>query len=248
MLNEEYQMSNHIEWNQQRILTTDQLAQFYGVKSIQIQQNFGNNKEKFVEGKHYYLLQGEELKDFKDRLENFELVGRNAGKLILYTKQGASRHSKMLNTNRAWDMFELLEESYFTKEKEIIQMDPRDKLKLMYEFQEDTAKRVDSIETEVKHIVNTMRLDGQEEFEIKRKANAKIVEILGGKKSKAYETLSKKVFSQFWNSFKKYFSIPRYGELPKKKFEEALEYIDFWQPETELRLMISKENKEVSYQ
>lgn len=33
--------------------------------------------------------------------------------LYLWTKQGAARHCKMLNTQKAWDMFDELEKSYF---------------------------------------------------------------------------------------------------------------------------------------
>lgn len=102
-----------IELNNQRILTTEQLAEFYEASVQQIKQNFNNNKNKFVEGKHYYRLEGNELKDFKNRVENFDLVGKKANSLILYTKQGASRHSKMLGTDKAWDMFDELEENYF---------------------------------------------------------------------------------------------------------------------------------------
>ncbi|MGF1919618.1 ORF6N domain-containing protein, partial [Enterococcus faecalis] len=104
-----------IELNNQRLLTTEQLAEFYGASEKQIKQNFNNNKDRFIERKHFYKLEGQELKDFKNRVENFDLVGRNANSLILWTKQGASRHSKMLGTDRAWDMFDELEENYFNK-------------------------------------------------------------------------------------------------------------------------------------
>lgn len=75
-----------IEFNNQRLLTIEQLAECYGAKTIQIQQNIRNNREKFVEGKHFYLFEGQELKEFKNRLENFESVGENERALILYTK------------------------------------------------------------------------------------------------------------------------------------------------------------------
>lgn len=48
-----------------RVLTTKQLADFYGVDQINIKKNFFRNKEKYIEGKHYILLQGDELRQFK---------------------------------------------------------------------------------------------------------------------------------------------------------------------------------------
>lgn len=85
-----------------RVLTTEQLSEAYGCKAIHIQQNFKNNRERFVEGKHYFKLEGAALKDFKNSLENIEsVVGSRAPSLILWTKRGASRHCKMLGTERA---------------------------------------------------------------------------------------------------------------------------------------------------
>lgn len=75
---------------------------------------------RFIEGKHYFKLEGELLKAFKNSLENIESVGigLRAPSIMLWTKQGAARHSKMLGTDRAWDMFDLLEENYFNQKQE----------------------------------------------------------------------------------------------------------------------------------
>ena len=103
-----------LEHNSIRVMTTEQLAEAYGCRAIHIQQNFKNNRARFVEGKHYFKLEGADLKAFKDSLENIEsVVGSRAPSLILWTKQGAARHSKMLGTERAWNVFDELEESYF---------------------------------------------------------------------------------------------------------------------------------------
>ena len=103
-----------LEHNSIRVMTTDQLAEAYGCRAIHIQQNFKNNRGGLDAGKHYFKLEAADLKAFKDSLENIEsVVGSRAPSLILWTKQGAARHSKMLGTERAWDVFDELEESYF---------------------------------------------------------------------------------------------------------------------------------------
>ena len=106
-----------VEYSAQRVLTTEQLAQVYECTMTQIKQNFNNNKEHFVEGKHYFKLESDALKHFKNRVENFDLVGKNANTLYLWTKRGALRHCKMLGTEKAWEMFDLLEENYFDGKK-----------------------------------------------------------------------------------------------------------------------------------
>lgn len=107
-----------VVYNNDLILTTEQLAEFYGTTPQHITQNFANNKGKFVEGKHFYQLVGQALKEFKNRVENFDLVGKNAKTLTLWTKRGASRHSKMLGTDQAWNMYDELEENYFNSNKQ----------------------------------------------------------------------------------------------------------------------------------
>ena len=102
------------------VVTTETLAQVYEVETKQIRQNFANNKERFLAGKHFYTLAGYELREFKNCVENFDSVkiGKRTATLILWTERGAARHAKMLNSDKAWDMFELLEETFFRVAKE----------------------------------------------------------------------------------------------------------------------------------
>ena len=97
-----------------RVLTTEQLAKAYGCEPRNIAENFKNNESHFMEGKHYFRLEGAELKDFKRYSENIGLpISKFSPTIYLWTKQGAARHSKMLGTDMAWDVFDELEESYF---------------------------------------------------------------------------------------------------------------------------------------
>ena len=104
-----------LAFNSVPVLTTELLAQAYEVEPYQIRQNFKNNRDRFIEGKHYFSLAGEALKAFKNCVEIFDSVeiGKHAANLILWTERGCARHAKSLNTDRAWDMFELLEETFF---------------------------------------------------------------------------------------------------------------------------------------
>lgn len=109
-----------IFYNGEPVTTTKLLARAYECEEYQIKQNYNNNPDRFEEKVHYYKLEGEELKQFKqycNKVENFYLVEPKAKSLMLWTKRGASRHSKMLDTDKAWDMFDILEESYFNQEK-----------------------------------------------------------------------------------------------------------------------------------
>jgi len=101
------------------VVTTEMLADLYGTENIRIQQNHIRNLERFIEGKHFFKLVGEELRNFKKALTSLKIVSPNARALTLWTERGAARHAKMLDTDQAWEVFEQLEDCYFHR-KEIL--------------------------------------------------------------------------------------------------------------------------------
>lgn len=103
-----------IEYQNKRVLTTQQLAEAYETEVTNIQTNFNTNKERFLVGRDYYKLEGESLKDFK-RLCSIadEPSIKFAPQLIIWTQRGANRHCKILDTDKAWQQFDVLEETYF---------------------------------------------------------------------------------------------------------------------------------------
>ena len=112
-----------IEWKGQVVITTAQLAKAYGANEQQIQQNFNNHEDNFIEKKHYYLLIGQELKEFKRYFDNIEEaigISKFTSKLYLWTERGANRHCKILDTDKAWEQFDNLEETYFNVKKNSI--------------------------------------------------------------------------------------------------------------------------------
>lgn len=102
-----------IEYRGKRVATTEQLAAGYGTTVIRIQQNHTRNANRFVEGKHFFKISGNELKSF--RLSLSESVNKHTTSLILWTERGAANHAKMLETDQAWEYYNDLTEFYFTQ-------------------------------------------------------------------------------------------------------------------------------------
>ncbi|EFA4328269.1 TPA: ORF6N domain-containing protein [Escherichia coli] len=101
------------------VVTTELLASLYGTEPDYIRKNFNRNSGRFVIGKHYFLLENEKLREFKHSmsLRPSVKIARNVRSLILWTERGAARHAKMLETDRAWEVFEKLEDCYFSQGK-----------------------------------------------------------------------------------------------------------------------------------
>ncbi len=105
------------------VVTTETIASLYDTVVGNIKTNFSRNAKRFVEGKHYFKLTGSILKDFKNKVTKSNLVAcaKNAKHLTLWTERGAARHAKMLDTDQAWDVFEVLEDFYFAKKEDVQQ-------------------------------------------------------------------------------------------------------------------------------
>jgi hypothetical protein len=108
-----------IEYRGQRVVTTEQMAAGYGATEKMLTNNFARNESRFVEGKHYFKVEGAELQELK-RLPSLRgLVSKYTSQLILWTERGAANHAKMLETDQAWGYHDELVEFYFTQRSAI---------------------------------------------------------------------------------------------------------------------------------
>jgi len=101
-----------VDYQGQRILTSEQLSESYGATIKMINNNFLNNSDRFTEGKHYYCIEGDALRTFK-REHDCLGIAPNVNKLYLWTEKGAWHHAKSLNTDAAWNAYESLVDEYY---------------------------------------------------------------------------------------------------------------------------------------
>lgn len=106
-----------IEVKGQRVLTTKQIAEAYGTEEDKIRWNYKYNKGKYKEGKHYILIQGEELRELKRECE-FHTLLKQAKSVCFWTEKGALLHAKSLNTDKAWEVYDHLVDFYFRAKEE----------------------------------------------------------------------------------------------------------------------------------
>jgi len=232
-----------IELRGKRVLTTAQLAENYEADKQLIVNNFNRNKERYKEGKHFFSLTGEEKKEFLNQ-HQIDLGSKNAQTLYLWTEKGAWLHAKSLNTDRAWEAYELLVDEYY----KVIEQPPQyNSLELALKAALEHEQAIKEIKTDVDYLKGSMRIDGLQQQEIQQAAKQSIIQALGGKDSVAYQEISKKVFSAFWNEFKQYFKVPRYGDIPKVKHDEALKFISLWRPSTSLQMEIDQCNSQLVF-
>lgn len=138
-----------IEQQGVRVLTTAQLAECYGTDSKIIANNFNRNKVRYEEGKHFICLKGAELQEFKT-VHQFDEQFKHSPKVYLWTERGALLHAKSLNTDKAWEVYGELVETYFRAKKAenaLQNLSPQLQFMIRIETEQNALKqRVDNVE------------------------------------------------------------------------------------------------------
>ncbi|ENK1244772.1 ORF6C domain-containing protein [Clostridium botulinum] len=212
-----------IEVKEERVLTTEQLAKIYEVEPIRIQQGFIRNKDKFERGKHYFRLTGEELKEFKaNYLKDSNL--KYASELMLWTKRGANRHCKILDTDKAWEQFDNLEETYFRVKEIDLYKGLSPELKAVFVLD----KKTQQIEEKVNNLESNMPLFNIECKELQTLVRKVGTKVLGGYRTPAYKdnSLRGKVYADIQGQLKRQFGVNRYESIKRMQLETAKEILE----------------------
>lgn len=212
------------EYNGTRVLTTQRLAECYGTTTDTITKNFNRNRDKYVEGKHFICLKGEELKEFKangqiDLLPNVHM-------LYLWTEKGTFLHAKSLNTDIAWEVYDRLIETYFTVKKELIdkkQLSPQ--LQLMNMLVEnmnrtelEQKRQAEQISRVEQTVGNIKEIFTQPIGDWKAEINARVREI-SIKSNIDYQTLYNQLYGELETTA--HCSLKRLQDNKKNRMEKA---------------------------
>lgn len=102
------------------------------------------------------------------------------------------------------------------------------------------------IDQRVTGLENTMTIDYGQQKVLGDCVNRVVIDALGGKDSEAYREIGKKVFSECNRDLKNYFHVNARNNVPKKRFDEAVEYISGWRPCTNTILLIKECNSQMN--
>lgn len=218
------------------------IGEIHGKELKFVNQAINNNRNRFKDGVDVIDIKGS---TFEVDLVNHGILTQNAinraNNIYNLSERGYAKLLKVFEDDLAWDKYDELLDGYFRMRDEV----PTTHLEVLQSTIGELVaqdKRIVVLDGRVGSLEDTMRIDGSQEKRINRKGKRKVMECLGGGKSKAYQEVSKRVFSHFWNEFNQYFEIPRYGELPRIRFDEALHFIEEWSPNTTMRLEIKTLN------
>ncbi|MCM3651291.1 ORF6N domain-containing protein [Metabacillus litoralis] len=219
--------------NGQRVLTTSQLAEAYGTDIQIVVNNFNRNKDRYSEGKHFVLLTGEYLREFRAK-NQIDLLP-NINRLYLWTEKGAWLHAKSLNTDQAWDAYEKLVDDYYTIKENVVPLSKDQALvtvlrttadlvedtQAIKEEQHEIRKLVTQIDNKVEEQIT---LDHGEQRRLQKGVATKVYEICNDPKERP------KFFKEIYREIKDRFGVASYKDVKRKELQSALRYIENWIP------------------
>lgn len=106
-------------------------------------------------------------------------------------------------------------------------------------------KKLVKIDNRVTDLENHMTIDCGQQTVLGDEVNKAVLDALGGKYSNAYNEIGKKVFAECNRDLKHYFHVNARNNVPKKRYYEALEYIQEWKPCTNTQIQIRDCNAQV---
>lgn len=126
--------------------------------------------------------------------------------------------------------------------------------KIQYQFQNISTEmkailmhdeKIMKMDERVTELENNTTIDYGQQQALGDIVNRVVIEALGGKGSPAYREIGKKVFAECNRDLKHYFNVNARNNVPKKRFDEAVEYVKNWEPCTNTKFLIRECNARV---
>ncbi|MGV3267022.1 ORF6N domain-containing protein [Cytobacillus pseudoceanisediminis] len=217
-----------------RVLTTIQLAESFGTDAKVINRNFQRNADRYEQGKHFFALSGEDLREFKGSRQ-FDDSLKFTSILYLWTEKGAWLHAKSLNTDQAWDAYEMLVDEYYTIKENVVPLSKDQALVTVLRTTADLVEDTQTLKAEQQEIRKLMH-------EIDHKVEEQIT-LTSGEQRRLQKGIAQKVyevesdpkvrpglFRELHREIKDRFGVASYKDVKRKELQSALRYIENWIP------------------
>jgi len=220
--------------NGMRVLTTNQLAEAYGSDPKIINRNFQRNSDRYVQGKHFLALTGEELRELKGSRQ-FDDSLKFASILYLWTEKGAWLHAKSLNTDKAWEAYEMLVDEYYTIKDNVVPLSKDQALVTVLRTTADLVEDTQALKEEqheIRKLVTEIDYKVEEQITLTSGEQRRLQK---GIASKVYELCSDpmqrpNLFRELHREIKDRFGVASYKDVKRKELQSALRYIENWVP------------------
>lgn len=234
------QIFSNPDFGEIRTVTIDGQPYFVG---IEVAKALGYAVPKTATAKHV---------DSEDRLSTqIEYAGQNRDIIVinesgLYSLIFGSKLDSAKKFKK-WVTSEVLPSIRKTGSYGVPQTIP-EQIQLLAQGNVELNKRVDDIQAEVENIKSDLPILPLEAYEIEKTVRRKGAEVLGGKKSQAYNDrgLRQKLYNDLYANLKHNFDVRTYKAIRRKDVEKAVQIVNEYKPPLFLAVQIEATNTQKS--
>lgn len=104
------------------------------------------------------------------------------------------------------------------------------------------------VKDQVADLTNRFGLPSNKAKVLQKKVATKVYMFTGGKASNAHKKIGSKVFREFYKDLNNRFDVVKYSDIPLSRYDEALEYLEMWQPAFNTTSEIRSLNSQTSFE
>lgn len=216
------------EYKGKRVVTFKDIDTVHERPQGTARKRFSDNRDRFIENADFFKISPSEF-----RTTIGDMDSRQQNDITLISESGYLMLVKSFTDDLAWTVQRQLVDSYFRAQKPLT---PEQMMRVQLGMIDGHEERISKLE-------NTMNIDYGQQRVLEKEVVAVVIESLGGKDSNAYREISKKVFSECNRDVKDYFHVNSRNNIPRIRFDDAVDYIRNWMPCSNTRMLIKEHNE-----
>lgn len=215
--------------------------------SLQVAEGFEKKHKDVLEAIDNKIQSAENSAHYKEMFyEDSYLDSRNRKQRIYYMNRDGFSFIAMGFTGNKADSFKLDYIRAFNEMEAYIKYEAMDTEDIMIETlrtQKQLKLKINNVADDVEVLKKEVDLSRYQKNRLSKLVRKNAMDAVGGKSSDAYKHLYRSAVTEHWRSVKNHFDVASYEEIPKLRFEEALEIAHLWQPSASLAYDIKRWNE-----
>lgn len=226
------------------------IADIHDMKTFHVRESINENIKRFTEGVDYIDLKRIGDVDTLIQLGYSKQSITQAEHIYILSRKGYGKVIKIFNTDLAWEIYDRLLDEYFAMEETINQfsfkpLSTEEMLRCQLGMIDKNVETLEEHESRIDNLEQHMTIDYGQQLALEDAVKVTVLGALGGKESNAYRVASKKVFAECNRDLKHYFNVNSRNNIPKLKFNEAIDYLKVWKPCTNTLMQINIYNNQI---
>ncbi|WP_346349610.1 ORF6C domain-containing protein [Lactococcus formosensis] len=223
--------------NNEQVVSARELYRVLGVRK-RFSEWWKQNASLLVEGEDFTgVLGGTPVKGGNGNvqyLQDYAVTADNAKHLAMQSQTKKSREIR--------DYFIQVEKEYKQQQQVPLTLDQQ--IAAIATGYGSVKEELVEVKDQVADLTNRFGLPSNKAKVLQKKVATKVYMFTGGKASNAHKKIGSKVFREFYKDLNNRFDVVKYSDIPLSRYDEALEYLEMWQPAFNTTLEIRSLNSQ----